>query len=180
MPDFVNHMYDDASSLGKVQSFIGLVIAIIIGLVLIIIGYYYVSSSNQYIITLGTITAVNCQNIIQNNTTKTTNTNTTNTNTIMCILNIEYKDNNTVFYTNNLTVNKSIYSVGQSIQIEYLKSNPNQIRLPTLSDMTFGYISSGISIVIVLGGLLNYYLSSNYKLYASAQGVKSVYGIFKI
>jgi len=171
MPEILNNIYNDSSSLGKIESFIGLVIAVIIGLVLIIIGYYNITSSEQYILTTGTINGINCQNIIQNNTTNTsTNTSTTKS----CILNIGYKDDNTIFYTNNLTIDNNIYTIGQTIQIEYLKSNPNQIKLPGISNITLGYISSGISVVIILGGLLNYYLSSNYKLYASAEGINSI------
>jgi hypothetical protein len=50
--------------------------------------------------------------------------------------------------------------------------------MPGLSDSTLGYISSGISIFLVLGVGVNYYLSTNYKLYASAQGAKTVYNTF--
>jgi len=45
-----------------------------------------------------------------------------------------------------------------------MESNPNQIRIPGVSDSTLGYISSGISVLIILGASVNYYLSTNYKL----------------
>ena len=174
MPDIVNNLYDDASSLGKIQSLIGLIFAIIIGLVLIIVGYYYVSSSNKYISTNGIVKNVICEDKIQTNSTKKSTTTTT---IKVCTLNIEYNVNNVV-YTNSLTIENVIYSMNQPIQIEYLESDPNQIRMPGLSDSTMGYISSGISIVLILGAGLNYYLSSNYKLYASAQGASTVYRTF--
>ncbi len=174
MPGIVDNLYDDASSLGKFQSFVGLIFAVVIGLVLIIVGYYYVTSSNQYILTTGIVKNINCQDVVNNNS-KTPNTTST---TKVCTLNIEYNVNG-VTYTNILTENNVVYSLNQSIKIEYLKSDPNQIRMPGLSDSTIGYISSGISVLIVLGAGFNYYLSSNYKLYASAQGANTVYNVFK-
>ena len=174
MPGIVDNLYDDASSLGKIQSLIGLVFSIIIGLVLIIIGYYFVSSSNKYISITGIVKNVICEDKIQTNSTSRSTTTST---TKVCTLNIEYNVNNVV-YTNSLTVNNVIYSMDQPIQIEYLESDPNQIRMPGLSDSTLGYISSGISIFLVLGAGVNYYLSTNYKLYASAQGANTVYRTF--
>lgn len=174
MPGIVDNLYDDASSLGKIQSLIGLVFSIIIGLVLIIIGYYYVSSSNKYNSTTGIVKNVICEDKIQTNSTgRTTTTSTTK----VCTMNIEYNVDN-VIYTNSLTVENVIYSMDQPIQIEYLESDPNQIRMPGLSDSTMGYISSGISIILILGAGVNYYLSTNYKLYASAQGANTVYRTF--
>lgn len=174
MSGIVDNLYDDASSLGKIQSLIGLIFAIVIGLVLIIIGYYYVSSSNKYVLTTGVVKSVICEDKIQS---KTTDKSTTTTTTKVCTLNIEYNVNN-VIYTNTLTTNNEVHSANQSIQIEYLESDPNKIRMPGLSDSTIGYISSGISAIIILGAGLNYYLSSNYKLYASAQGANTVYKVF--
>lgn len=158
MSGIVDNLYDDALSLGKIQSLIGLILASIIGLVLIIVGYNYVSSSNKYILTTGIVKNVICEDKIQTNSK-----NKSTTTTKICTLNIEYNVNNVV-YTNILTVNNKVYSTNQSIQIEYMESNPNQIRIPGVSDSTLGYISSGISVLIILGASVNYYLSTNYKL----------------
>lgn len=178
MSDFVSDVYDDASNLGVIQSFIGLIFASIIGLVLLFVGYTYIASSNEYVGTKGKITNVLCTNVERKTSPgkKGTNTQTTKS----CVLTVEYLDKKTEFYKNTLNTNdNNVYKVGQTIQIEYLKSDPNQIRLPGFADSTLGYISSGISIVLILGASFNYYLASNYKLYASAQGAKTVYSVFK-
>ena len=178
MSNIVDNLYDDASSLGKIQSLIGLIFAIIIGLVLIVVGYYYVSSSKKYSLTNGIVKNAICEDKIRtnyNNKSSSISSTTTNT-TKVCTLNIEYNVNNIV-YINTLTTN-NVYSINQSVQIEYLVSDPNQIRMPGLSDSTLGYISSAISLVLILGSGLNYYLSSNYKLYASAQGANTIYRTF--
>lgn len=170
MSDFVSSVYDDASKLGVIQSFIGLIFAIIIGLVLVIIGYTFVFSANEYIKVSGEIIFIDCQNITDYKTKKTTR---------QCVLSIKYNDKANNLYTNNITVDNKTYLLGQTIEIEYLKSNPNQIRIPGLSDPVLGYISSGISLLIVIGAAINYYFASNYKLYASTQGAKSVYNLIK-
>lgn len=94
-----------------------------------------------------------------------------------CVLTIKYNDNNNNSYVNTLVVDNKNYSLGQTIKIEYLKSDPNQIRTPGISDSVVGYISSGISLIIIIGAEINYYFASNYKLYASTQGVKSAYNL---
>ena len=117
------------------------------------------------------IKSVNCENVMISNTGKSQNTK-------RCLVNIEYNVNN-INYAGVLNIDNVVYSEGQTIKIEYLKSDPNLIRLPGLSDKTIGYISSTIAIIIILVSSINYYLSSNYKLYASAQGAQTIVGIFK-
>lgn len=179
MSDFASSVYDDASDLGVIQSFIGLIFAVVIGLILVIIGYYFVFSTNEYIKTSGEIIFIECENIITNKTTGTRGTNKTTKTTKQCTLEIKYFDSANNSYTNSIIVNDKNYSLNQKINIEYLKSDPNQIRIPGLSDQVLGYISSGISLLIIAGAGINYYFASNYKLYASAQGAKTVYNVFK-
>ena len=174
MSDFVDTVYDETSKLGRIQSFIGLIFAVIIGIVLVIIGYTFVNSSNEYIATSGEIILIDCQDISEYQKTK-------NNKTVkmkkQCVLTIKYNDNDNNSYVNTLTIDNKNYSLGQTIKIEYLKSDPNQIRTPGISDSVVGYISSGISLIIIIGAGINYYFASNSKLYASTQGVKSAYNI---
>lgn len=174
MSDFVNTVYDETSKLGKMQSFIGLIFAVIIGIVLIIIGYTFVNSSNVYIGTSGEIILIDCQDIQEYQKTKNSKTVKTKK---QCVLTIKYNDNENNSYVNKLTTDNQNYSLGQTIKIEYLKSEPNQIRTPSFSDSTIGYISSGISLIIIIGAGINYYIASNSKLYASTQGAKTAFNL---
>lgn len=178
MSDFVDTVYDETSKLGRIQSFIGLIFAVIIGIVLVIIGYTFVNSSNVYIGTSGEIILIDCQDIQENKKTKNGKSEKIKK---QCVLKIKYNDNDNDnnSYVNTLVVDNKNYSLGQTIKIEYLKTEPNQIRTPGISDSTVGYISSGISLIIIIGAGINYYFASNSKLYASTQGVKSAYNLIK-
>jgi uncharacterized membrane protein (UPF0136 family) len=175
MSDFASSVYEETSKLGKMQSFIGLIFATIVGIVLLIIGYTFVNSNNEYIDVSGEIITVNCQDIEEHQKTKNGKEKIKK----KCVLTIKYSDNDNNSYTNKLTTDDKNYSQGQIIKIEYLKSEPNQIRTPGFSDSTIGYISSGISLIIIIGAGINYYFASNSKLYASTQGVKSAYELIK-
>jgi hypothetical protein len=172
MAGLAENLYDDSSKLGIIKSLIGLIITIIIGVILIIIGYTYVFSNNKYIITTGKILEIICKDIISNSSNKQVTQK-------QCTINIQYLDEQNIEYINTLVVDNVNYTLNQSIQIEYLNTNKNVIRIPGLSDQTMGYISSGISIILILGGVGNYWLTTNYKLYASAQGASTVYNILK-
>lgn len=175
MSDFATSVYEETSKLGKIQSFIGLIFAIVVGIVLIIIGYTFVNSNNEYISVSGEIILVNCQDVEEYQKTKNSKEKIKN----KCVLTIKYSDNNNNSYVNKLTTDDKSYSQGQIIKIEYLKTEPNEIRTPGFSDSTIGYISSGISLIIIIGAGINYYFASNSKLYASTQGVKSAYELIK-
>ena len=96
------------------QSFIGLIFATIVGIVLLIIGYTFVNSNNEYIDVSGEIITVNCKNIEKNQKTKNSKEKIKK----KCVLTIKYSDNDNNSYTNKLTTDDKNYSQGQIIKIE--------------------------------------------------------------
>jgi hypothetical protein len=167
MDNFGNQLYSDSASLGYFKSLVSLIVAIVVGVVLIICSVSYFTSTVVYGTGKATITNANCVNSTVNNKQQTN-----------CNLTITYVVDN-MQYNTNLSTSNSIYMNGQVIDIQYDINNPTQVRMSGLSNSTIGLISLGIAIVLVGGTYFNYYLATNYKLYASAEGVNTVYNVFR-
>jgi len=167
MVDFASEVYENTSSLGRIISLISLIIGIIIAIVLFICAFTYQSTPDKPS-TTATILSASCATIINNNKTE-----------YSCILNLKYTINNKE-YTNYITTQSNIYyNQNATIDITYEIDNPNKIYIKSLDNMTISLISCGIGIVIILGSVINYYLTHNYKFYAAGQGVASTVNLFK-
>lgn len=170
--------YDDLSSLGKIEATIGFIIACVICVILIIIAIYliYSDNDNDYLHIDGKITNAQCDRNVYTTATKNGTQQSISYN---CTLAVSYTiDNKT--YTNNVTTNSnSQYATGLSIPLLVSKTNYNNISVAGWRRRTFGFIVSGISIVVFLCSFVSYYLTRKSKVYAAASGVGDIVNIFR-
>ena len=164
MSSISDELYSDSAALGNITSLIYLIIAIVIGVILIISAIINFTSP-KYLSINAIITNVNCKVSQENKTSSNCN--------LIVTYSVQNKN-----YTESLTITGTGYSVGQNINIEYLPSDPTQIRSASTSTTTMGIISSVLALIIVGGSYFNYYMTTHYKLFASAQGVNTLIKVF--
>jgi hypothetical protein len=165
--ELANDLYEGSAKLGTIKSYITLIIVIIIGIILVLCSMSYFFSSEKYLTIKGKVESVKCETKTVNNKPETN-----------CVLEVSYNisDKN---YKSIITTNTSTYNNNQIIDIEHLESNPNFIRIPSLSNKMVGLISSAVAIIIVAGAYYNYYLTTQSKVYASAQGAQTIFNELK-
>ena len=168
MESISNTLYTDSAKLGNLKSIFVLISAAIVAVILISISLMKFTSPNVYLPIKGTIVNTNCTNDTVNNKPA-----------FNCILDVSYSIDNTKHKSTLVTNSSNAYENEQSIDIEYNKENLTDIRIPALSNTATGSILLSFAVLALAGAYLNYYLTTNYKLYASAQGAQTVYSIFR-
>ena len=158
MDSIVSTIIQKSSQVGKAQSSLELLIAIIIGVILFIIGYNINNYSN-FQKTMAKIINIYCDVNVYNN------------NLYVCTMDVEYYVNNIKFISIlNTNTNKNFYK-SKNIQIYYNSLNPREIFFEDVNNNIFASISFIISVTIVLFALINFYLTQTNENYASLLGI---------
>lgn len=174
-----SEIYDDAADLGRIYTTIGLVIAIVIGLILLAVSLYLIFGKNVHTdMAMAKIKTIVCgtPTVINNNTTRECSTS----------LSFNYKekeytvDDFSYTYSGNVEPNSL---VGTSIKVFIDPNNPTDISTISKStDRSMGFILLGISILLVGGAVLHWWLARRSKFLAAAEGagagIAAVKGIF--
>jgi len=163
-------IYSDAATLGKTATYIYLIVAIIIAVILIIYAFYINSQPQKPSVRAFIITA-SC-------TTFNTGDRNNNIN-YSCLLNVKYKVNEIEYVNNLTTTSNNVYNPNTYIDIEYDPNNPNNINVRGMDNATQSKISVGIAVFIVAAAGISYYLSQKSTVYAAGQGVGTVVNIFR-
>lgn len=162
-------IYSDAATLGKTATYIYLIVAIIIAVILIIYAFYISSQPQRPSVRAFIITA-SCT---------TFNTGDRNNISYSCLLNVKYKVNEIEYVNNLTTTSNNVYNPNTYIDIEYDPNNPNNINVRGMDNATQSKISVGIAVFIVAAAGISYYLSQKSTVYAAGQGVGTVVNIFR-
>lgn len=162
-----NQVYDDAAELGRIYTTIGLVIAIVLGLILLSVGLYLIFGKNVHTdMVMAQIKTISCggTTVINNNTTRNCST----------TLSFNYKDKDysvsdfSYTYGGNSDPNSLI---GTSIKVFVDPNNPIDVSTISKStDRTMGFIVLGFSLLLVGGAILHWWLARKSKFMAAAEG----------
>lgn len=167
MENLGNQIYEDSANLGYYRSVVGLIITITIGIILFICASYFFTSKNIYKYIKADVKNLNCSQSYHNNSLM-------NKCSLLASYVVDGKEyNNSLIMVLNKEFDQS------TIDIEYDPQNPNNIRLPTMNNITISIISIVIAILLVSSSYYNYYMSKNYRMYASAQGIGTIYNVFR-
>lgn len=156
--------YEGSASLGKIVGMVGASFAMLIGILLLGGGLYFLFRKNTSINTEGTIKKAECTEV-------TTTVDNKKVVTQNCILDITYTVDGTSYSVKRSTDGAKVYKDGQTISISYDPSNPADAYIHTVSEKTIGWILLIISIFVIGGAGLSMYLTMKYKMYQAAQGV---------
>ena len=162
-------VYEQLNRLGIFVADIGLLISTIIGVIMIILGVYFVCISTgistgtddaRFLRVSGKVTGSNYDKVISN-------------------ISVEYgvcdmKYNNKLLFTG-----KNPYTVGSQIDLMVSKSNHNIVKHPPESLVPDGLALFLMALIFFGMAYLNYYLCHNYKIYSAAQGVVVTLNLFR-
>ena len=168
---FINNAYSATSNFGKIKAIISAVVTTFIGIIMIIIGIYFIKKISILTSTAtATITQLNGDYCIQNNNIWT------------CNMNVSFKDAIGKSYTiNNIqSSSQNNYTSGETIRIYYEPDNPNNASLQSDNTHTIGYILIIIAIIIMSISWIMVWLSQHYKIFAAAEGVSGIADVLKI
>lgn len=158
---------DALATYGKLKAYIGAIIVTIISIVMTFIGYKLIKDSKVYVDVLGNIVKAVCNKIItiiKKDSTQTTEI------SYDCSLNVNYNVNNNKFNKIINTKTAKLYSSGDNIDLSYEENNPTNVRIKQISEKTIGKILIGIAIIIALFAIINAYLVTKSKSYATISG----------
>jgi hypothetical protein len=167
----------DLSFVGKTTSQISLIISIIVSVILLFLSYIFLTKKEDFVTIDANIKTVKkCTKYYKT----TSNRKTINTNKLYnCIITVEYTVNNKL-YINDILTNSNIDYINYNVKklaISYNKKNPDEIRLPTASNKTVGFIFLAIAIIVLGASYYSYYLAKNSSIVATTQGINSLTSI---
>ena len=158
----MNDAYDATASVGRIMSWVNLLVGIFIGIIFITIGIVVLRNKSQTYNgkTNAKITKVECTGSGKNSS---------------CTLTVKYDVNGKSYSVNILK--DGVYNVDQTISIKYNLSNPQDITTETVSNTTIGWILIGLGLIIIIGVSVWTYVVQKNKTVAAASGVGNIVGI---
>lgn len=189
----MTELYNDAISLGQFRSRLQLAGASCVSVILLYVASYMLYSSTTTANGTATVTSEStCSQVVQNitrtvpsrhrtgvlsilnGTTDSQIQNTTKT-VQECNTNISHFLSDKE-YTGTI-VTPIHYKIGDSVQITYDKSNPSNVYIQSVPSYYFALLSCICAIFIVVAAYINYYITTEYKLYAASTGASTVLGM---
>lgn len=174
-----NEIYDDAADLGRTYATISLVISIILGIILLGVSLYLIFGKNAHTdMVMAQIKTISCggPTIINNNTTRNCSTTLT--------FNYNGKDYSVTDFSYTYSGNADPNTmIGTSIKVFVDPNNPIDVSTISKStDKKIGLVLLGISVFLVGGSILHWWLARRYKFMAAAEGtgagIGAIRGVF--
>ena len=159
--EVLNNAYTASASVGRIMSWLQLFGGICGSILCLVIGILIIKNSTSYDSkTIATITEAKCAG---------------SGNSSSCTLVLSYTVNGNKL-TGNIIAN-GVYNAGQSISIKYTSSNPQNITTDSISPRFIGWFFIILSIVILIGTGIWFYIVQKNDTIAAASGVGSTAGI---
>jgi hypothetical protein len=157
----MNQILNSIAEIGKYKSTFSMVIGIILAIFFIIYGIFLIkesSLSNYHKINAIIKNAVCAPKLV--------------TGTNVCNLLVTYKVNG-LKYTSIVMNNSFSNRIGEYVKIYYNKTDPSNIIIEPLIPI-YGYLSCLLGLIIGLIAYSYYYLTHNFQLYATIQGINTL------
>lgn len=171
-----NQIYDDAADLGRTYATITLIIAIILGILLLGVSLYLIFGKNVHTdMVMAQIKIISCTGPTMKNNNLARDCLTT--------LNFNYKGKDysvsdfSYTYSGNVDPNSLI---GTFIKVFVDPNNPLDVSTISKStDKTIGFVLMGISLFLIGGSILHWWLARRYKFMAAAEGTGAGLGVIR-
>jgi hypothetical protein len=156
---FGETLYDGAAVFGRVMALVSLIIGSVIGIILIVVGFYLIFKKNKYTgSVLATVKTASCT------------VGSGKEPVINCNLGVEYVVAGKTLTANIVTIGK-IYQVGEKIPIRYDEANPSDVSMNIIGTGLMGGILIVIGFFVILMVSLYYYFVTKYKFAAATSGI---------
>ena len=167
-PSFGDEIYGGAATFGRIEAWIGAVVATLLGLAMLVGGIMLATSHNVYTGKVqGTITQAICsQSQIPNQGI-----------TYNCSLVVQYVVNGTPYLLNTSVSSGTNYLQGQFISVNYNPTNPADAQVNYGSAHLTGWILIGVGLFIIVVSWLWVWVTYKSKFAAAAGGVAAGAGM---
>lgn len=160
--DFAGSAYDAAATFGRVVAFVKMVFGCIIGIVLTVVGIVLIRQKKVYTgSTTAKVTDPKCTSYTDTNKGRST---TRTECAVNAIYTVDGKE-----YNGSLVVRRNIAD-GQMIPIQYVPSNPTDMREPVVASKTVGIVLIFLGLFIAIGTIIWFILTLRYKVVAAGTG----------
>jgi len=167
---FAQGIYDSSASLGRVTGIFQGITGIFIGCVVLAISILLIVRKETRVIVDATIKKAECTDV-----TETVNNKKQITKNCVLTLNFYTKEKNALTEV-TLSSNEKSYAEGQIVKISYDSTNPLDVQMHKITLKTVGWILLAVAILIIAGSGFRIYVSRNYKLAQSAEGLNYAVG----
>ncbi len=174
--DWGNHVYSGLGDVGVFKANLGIIIGIILGIILIVVGIYMVANDREgdYLRVRGTVTQPNC---VKSSTTYDDKGHPIDN--YKCNIVVTYMIDTKVYSKTMFVTGSSNYIKDEPIDLMVDKKDYMNVQLAFMSGSNIGSILMTIALVVVGIAYLNYYLTHNYRIFASAQGANTIVSLFR-
>jgi hypothetical protein len=161
-------IYDSTATFGRFWALLGAIMATILGLGLIIAGIYFLVRKEDRNAVTGTILRINgsasqaCPMVGAN---------------LVCTLTIQYVYQNETFTTDIAYNGPTLYSVGQTVTVYVLKTDPHTATIGEPVPKWMGGVFIGVGVLMTLGGWFWLWAARKWKVVAVAQGGQGLWNI---
>lgn len=164
-----NEIYSGAADFGRIRAIFGVIFGTLIGLGLIIGGFYAIAHKTKLSAsTSGISVDANNNKIPIPMCSSNTKDNIT---TYNCNFRLQYTVNKIKHYYTVNTNSNTNYSENTNVTIYYDPSNPNNASLTNDDYHTTGYVLIGFGILLLLISWISLWVVLHYKFAAAASGV---------
>ena len=170
-----NTLYDGAGSIGIFMANFSMIIGIILAVFLAVMGIYIMINDydDNYFRIQGKVTEPNCVK-----TSITYDDKGRSVDNYKCNSIVSYIIDNYTYFKNIYMTKTSFYIKDEPIDLMVLKKDHTDVKLSYINRTTIGCAAMIFAISIVGIAYLNYYLTYNYKMFAAAQGLSTLVGLF--
>ncbi len=171
-----SQIYDAAASYGQATSLISMIVCIIIGCVFLFIGIYLLIKENRG---MGHTKATVIDSLCDITSTNKSNKGVILNNTFTCNINISYMVDGKTYTSvinDTYTSDVSTYNIKPNTQIDvtYQLTDPTVVKIKQSNWLFIMFII--IAVLLIPGGIFNYYFTKNNKSYAAMKGTESALG----
>lgn len=181
----LSDLYRGSIYLGQFRASLGMIIAVILGIILTLSGIYLIiyNDDAQFLeiegIVIGSECATPTKYVHDYDYNYKYGTQNKTATTRKCNVTVRYEINNKIYSRPMFTNDSNIYMVGEPITILVDKTDFSHVRKYEMRSSTLGSIFISFAIVAVSIGYLNYYMTQNFDIFASAQGIGTVFDIVR-
>jgi hypothetical protein len=168
-------VYKGTAGIGQFKASLGMIIAIVLGIILVLCGTYMVfyNDDDKYLPINGRILKTACVK------KKSYDSNGRQSTSYKCNITVGYKVDGKSYSKALFVRSSEDYLVNEPIRLWVEKDNHESVQQAGMQSSTTGSMMIGGAIILLGVAYLNYYLTYRYEVFASAQGIGTIVDIIR-
>lgn len=163
MTTIASGVYSAAADYGRAQAYMMGFFLILFGLIMLVVGIYLIFKKSKYDASVnGTVVEANCTPMGK---------------TMQCQLQVSYSVLGKSMKASVSTYD-TVHRVGDSMKLEYVSTDPQNVREYEGPTKTLGMILSGVGVICILIAIATIYFNAKYKTVAAVSGAQDFINLF--